>query len=67
MNRASKCQASGVTFSGTGMPNQIKRPMPMAIADGTSLGKDELFIALTFQGFGLLTKPNLKGRYQGFP
>jgi hypothetical protein len=31
VNSASRCQASGVTFSGTGITNQISAPTEMAV------------------------------------
>src|SRR5450830_1364208 len=39
INSASKCQALGLTLSGTGMTNQIRRVMATAIALGMGLGR----------------------------
>src|SRR5665647_1308046 len=46
INNASKCHASGLTLSGTGMTNQIRRAMPIATAVGMGLGREGLFIAV---------------------
>src|SRR5690606_26852990 len=50
-NSASRCQASGLTWAGAGITNQIKRPMPRATADGISLGREDSVMASPF-GFG---------------
>src|SRR5512133_4022495 len=39
MNSASRCQALGLTLSGTGTTNQIRRVMPTAMAVGIGLGR----------------------------